>query len=34
MEALEVGIKPLKTYTGLYGQKSVVAEWYEMMEVK
>lgn len=33
-EALEVGVEPLKTYTGLYGQKSVVAEWCEMMEVK
>lgn len=33
-EALEVGVKPLKTYVGLYGQKSVVAEWCEMMEVK
>ena len=33
-EALEVGVEPLKTYTGLYGEKSVVAEWCEMMEVK
>ena len=33
-EALEVGVEPLKTYTGLYGQKSVVDEWCEMMEVK
>lgn len=33
-EVLEVGINPLKTYTGLYGQKSVVAEWCEIMEVK
>lgn len=32
--ALEAGVEPLKTYTGLYGQKSVVVEWCEMMEVK
>lgn len=31
---MQVGIEPLKTYVGLYGEKSVVAEWCEMMEVK
>lgn len=33
-EAMQVGIEPLKTYVGLSGKKSVVAEWCEMMEVK